>query len=454
MKTIFLGNDITRRWYDLVPETLNAHAPAWGKLPRSTFDVENIPNIAPQARVSVDSFYSMVNTSDRNLLYFPFSENGSLTVPFIFEDFANPRLKRLREKYRLDEIIAPAHTDLARAVLLRDWLKARWDHEQPFVSPPWDAEYILDHTDKKLEGFYCVHYSVAYMQLCMSLGIPARLVNLHRGICTTPFEGRGYGLEMDETDPCDEHVLNEVWLGDQGKWVVMDVDFDIHYERDGAPLNAVEIHDLLVSNSLHRLAPVEGPLAYKLSAGPDFYQYKLPHYYKHVCLFWRNNHLSDPEGPTRILHWMDEHTPPILWWEGEDLRHRPQIIGPVGISCPYTNSTPVLTDLNVATHWASSEEAEEHWVELAWDEQKNISCVQILWAKCWGHYYTSCEYEIQAWQDSEWRTVFAYQGQNEKMFDICEFEMIVTNKIRLVQNIHGGSSEFPERLWIAEIGVN
>ena len=75
---------------------------------------------------------------------------------------------------------------------------------------------------------------------------------------------RGYGRETDIDAPCDEHVVNEVWLDDLGKWVMMDVDFDIHYAQSGQPLNALEIHRALMDDKLDQLEVCEGPLAYKL----------------------------------------------------------------------------------------------------------------------------------------------------------------------------------------------
>lgn len=542
-RSIFMGSDNIHRWYDLVPETLKAHAPDWGRLPRSDFDLEEHRNLAPQAEVQVDSFYGTVNVDDRALMYPTLNQveiahrpvsaaeiqlrlatntpafeafcwrvdslawvcgaetalcwslheglnsfearvrnragklgrtsrlqvsvrDGEITdtvlengradverIAFQWEDFCHPTLQALREKYDLDGVVAGAESDLQRTVLLRDWLKARWDHDQPLVSPPWDAAYILDHTDKKIESFYCVHYSLAYMQLCLALGIPARLVNLHRGICALPLAQRGYGQEMDAANPCDEHVLNEVWLDDLGKWAVMDVDFDIHYTRAGVPLSGLEIHDLLAAGRLAELEPCEGPYAYKLRSSDDFYHYKLPVYYTHFCLFWRNNHLSDPEGPTRIMHWVDDFAPAMLWWQGEDLRHRPQIIGPIAVSWPYDLRTPVLTDMNMASHWASSEEPTPHWVELTWDEPQAVECVHLLWAKCWGHYFSACKVRVLAWQGEAWVPVAELQNDQERAFDVIAFDPIQTRRLKIIQPLHAGSAAFPDRFWLAEIGI-
>jgi hypothetical protein len=376
-------------------------------------------------------------------------------MPFLWEDYRHPRLTTLRERYRLDEVIAGATSDLERVVRLRDWVKSRWDHQQPITLPPWDALYILERVDKKIEAFYCVHYSVTFMQCCLSLGIPARLVNLHRGLPPAGIDDITRGSELYATSdpPCDEHVVNEVWLDDQGRWAMMDVDFDIHYEREGVPLSALEIHRTLLAGELAAVQVREGPYAYKLKADDRFYQFHLPTYYAHFCVFWRNNHLSDPEGPTQIWHWVDEKTPPMLWWEGSDLRHRPHIIGPTLGSWPYSQRTPRLTDGNIATCWASAETPAPHWVELQWPRPVTFSQVFVDWAECWRRYWTSTAYHLQVWQDGTWREVASATGNPETACNHHTFPPVTTDRLRLWQPIGGGPAERPNILWLAELEV-
>ena len=47
-----------------------------------------------------------------------------------------------------------------------------------------------------------MHYSVALIHSCLSLGIQARLINLHRGIS----ESYTFGAEAQADPPVDEHV--------------------------------------------------------------------------------------------------------------------------------------------------------------------------------------------------------------------------------------------------------
>ena len=50
----------------------------------------------------------------------PYVES-EFTKRFKFDSFDNPKLKELRERHRLDEVIAPGRDEFERQVLLMDW---------------------------------------------------------------------------------------------------------------------------------------------------------------------------------------------------------------------------------------------------------------------------------------------------------------------------------------------
>src|SRR5688572_21454254 len=54
------------------------------------------------------------------------------TKRFTFDSFENPKLKELREKYRLDEVVAPGKDEFDRQVLLLDWTHRQFKR---FVRP-------------------------------------------------------------------------------------------------------------------------------------------------------------------------------------------------------------------------------------------------------------------------------------------------------------------------------
>ncbi|MDB5298438.1 MAG: hypothetical protein JWO87_101, partial [Phycisphaerales bacterium] len=48
------------------------------------------------------------------------------TKRFKFDSYDNPKLKQLRDRYHLDEVVAPCKTEFDRQVLLLDWVNHRF----------------------------------------------------------------------------------------------------------------------------------------------------------------------------------------------------------------------------------------------------------------------------------------------------------------------------------------
>jgi hypothetical protein len=143
----------------------------------------------------------------------------------------SPRLQKLRERCKLDDVIAPGKTEMEQLTLLRHWARHQWhtawEGGADAWMPPWDAHIILDGKDQPTCLTMCTHYAAFYVQCCEALGWNARHVVL------------------------DHHCVSEVWVDQHRKWVMMDVgnskerpDCNLHFERNGVPLSALELHRL------------------------------------------------------------------------------------------------------------------------------------------------------------------------------------------------------------------
>lgn len=140
---------------------------------------------------------------------------------FDYQPFNSEKLMTLREKYRLKEMTDGFRTELEKILFLRNWVKNRWEHGVPKnISYNFDALDILSRAEKG-EKFFCSEYSTTFVQCILSIGLQARYVGLFKG-----------------------HVVAEVWSNELAKWVVMDVDNNLHYVRNKIPLNTLELHDL------------------------------------------------------------------------------------------------------------------------------------------------------------------------------------------------------------------
>lgn len=400
----------------------------------------------PGVSVRVDGFLGTINSDDPGAAYAPPERLEAAGYAFGREQPEHPVLERLRDRYRLDEV-AGGGGDLERAIRLRDWVKSRWPHVLPLSNPPYDGLVILDRAARG-ETFICMHYSVTFVHCCLALGIEARVVNLHRGVA----ESYAIGHEAAAEPPVDEHVTVEVWCRESGRWAMLDPDFDCHYERHGAVLSAWEIHRAFVDGELDAIEARRGPgsAAYD-ELGQVFFARTLPSYYAHVSLLMRNDFLSDPDGPVPALHPTDASTPPILWYRGEDMRLRRDLLGPLVVATPYTDRTPLLSDGNLESGWASSDEPREHWVEATLAEPAEVAVVALHWPEWRSRSRTSRAYRLEGLVDGIWELLAETRDNPERPWTAHELEPRRLAALRIRQPRGGGFEEHENRLWLTQV---
>jgi hypothetical protein len=147
---------------------------------------------------------------------------------FRYQPYDEPRLRELRRKYRLDDVVAGAAGEFEAQVLLRSWSRSRFRREdyQP-IPTDFDALEVLDRDLHNLAGEPyqpgrhidpCHFFPLLYAQVLLSMGHQPRLVSI------------GHGMV-------------EVWSNQFRKWVLMDAELNWHYEKDGVPLNMAEIFE-------------------------------------------------------------------------------------------------------------------------------------------------------------------------------------------------------------------
>lgn len=410
--------------------------------------------------VRVDSFLGTINTDRVGDVYFPVVDAGSGVlatgaIPFAVETVDHPVWRELRDRFDLDAV-AGEGPDLVRAARVRDWIKSLFPHYIPFRMPEWNALTILDRGSRGVEQFICIHYSVSLVQCCLALGMQARMINLHRGIS----DSYRVGDEAVVDPPVDEHVVAEVWCAEQGSWVMLDTDFDCHYERDGLGLSAWEIHEAFVKGELAALTCRRGPhsaafgaTSEEISDAEGFFASVLPSYYAHVSVLMRNDFLSDPDGPVPVAHLTDAATEPIIWHRGSDMRLQPHLMGPVVVANPYSDRVTVLTDGNIRTGWASNDEPVQHQVEITLAGERTVGRVGLVWPEYAGYYRTSRRIRIDARVDGQWREVVTAEIDPEGLVTLHEFTPITATGLRVVQPAGGGYPAHPNRLWLNQIDV-
>jgi hypothetical protein len=229
------------------------------------------------------------------------------SYPFAHQRFEEPRLAKFREKWNLETIVSPVRSDFENLIALRNWTRHQWEdgwNRGPMeFCPPWDGFLILELASRQLSLGMCTHYSTALVHACAALGYTARTQIMH------------------------SHCVVEIWSNALRKWVFFDHSGDtndarkmtFHFERNGVPQSALEIHRALLDGTWTELqfSPPAAAEAFKLQDRVKLYD--------RFCIHFRNDELSsmepgEPEHGARCYHydeylwWTDRRTPPPPWF--------------------------------------------------------------------------------------------------------------------------------------------
>ena len=145
-----------------------------------------------------------------------------------YRDPHHPRIVQLREEYGLEEVVAGCATEFEEILALKRWVRSRWDHGYSRNVPDIADGLGLLQAAARGEQFSCGKYATVLIDAAAALGLPARQVSLSIRECQAPR---------------DFHILNlghsvvEVWSNAFRKWILMDADVNVHYGRNGVPLN-------------------------------------------------------------------------------------------------------------------------------------------------------------------------------------------------------------------------
>ncbi|MFQ6097667.1 MAG: transglutaminase domain-containing protein, partial [Armatimonadota bacterium] len=157
-----------------------------------------------------------------------------------YGDPLDARMTQLRDEFGLESVVAGYGTEFEAILALKRWVRCRWNHG-------WSRSFrtVKDGLDilreaAKGEQFCCGHYTRVFVDCATALGWPARQVGIAIANCEFP---------RDHNVGNVGHSIAEIWCNEHGKWVVMDPDVNCHYERDGVPLNAMEVRDAWLSGA-------------------------------------------------------------------------------------------------------------------------------------------------------------------------------------------------------------
>jgi hypothetical protein len=214
------------------------------------------------------------------------------------DDFHDPRLRLLRARENLDQVVAARTTQFDKIVALRGWVRRQWEGSDSFYYPPWDALEILDLARRHGNRGFCAQYAVVFLQACQSLGIHARYVDL------------------------SGHFVVAAWSDDFNRWVIMDPSNDLHYERDGRPMRGRDLYAAYWKNDSGGIVEVDSEGRRRPVTMDDLARYRL------YSIGLLANQLSEPiEVKSRgvwtpLVHARDYRTYPRVGGDQVEIRTR------------------------------------------------------------------------------------------------------------------------------------
>ena len=147
---------------------------------------------------------------------------------FRYDSADNPKLAELRKRHSLDAVVAPGKDEFQKQLLLMDWTHRQF---RKFGKPTSDARGAAEILAGIEAGhtYFCAQYAQVLVSASASLGWVNRPLALrrHQGVA--------------KVGGSTEHSVTEIWSNQHRKWVMLDPTSNLHVERDGLPLNAVEI---------------------------------------------------------------------------------------------------------------------------------------------------------------------------------------------------------------------
>ena len=104
--------------------------------------------------------------------------------------------------------------------------------------------------------------------------------------------------------------------------------------------------------------------------------------------------------------------------------------------------------------WASADNDQPHWIELAFEKPTAMKRVLIFWSMDQNIPRTSRKIELQSWDGAAWQKICDKLSDKAEPSTLIELPAVVTTqKLRLLQPAAGGSEERPNLMWVREIEI-
>lgn len=147
------------------------------------------------------------------------------------DPFTSKGMHRLREMVQPKKIISRSKSDFEAAMSLALFTSRAWNHDGFNSNPKKQDAVTILKLAKKGATFACVQFASVFVQLCHSVGIPARVLQVQTR--RPSFGSSGHG-----------HVTAEYFDNQHGKWVWIDPQIHAFTSHRQVPLSFSEFAEL------------------------------------------------------------------------------------------------------------------------------------------------------------------------------------------------------------------
>lgn len=230
---------------------------------------------------------------------------------FIYENFSNSNLIKLRDQYKLRDVIKSGKTEFEKMLTLMNWVHKNINKGTPKkFTDKFNAFNVLDGS-KRGKKYYCTHFSITFLQCAQALGWFCRRVAIDRD--------HEFGEEYSH------HGIVEIWSNQFNKWIAFDPMNNLYFEKKTAPLSAYEIRSEFLKDGAINVFRVVG--FRKISCKPGKKGVDQPSNYFWFLIAQRNNFFQKP-GVFRHKSYflLDKYNKNKVWYiyggkKGRSIKH-------------------------------------------------------------------------------------------------------------------------------------
>lgn len=227
-------------------------------------------------------------------------------LPFRTFSYEDSLVSVLRERYNLGSLVAGAVDEWQAQLMLKHWVNSRITNGTPTVEVRHALE-ILEHAASG-KKFWCTYYAITYVECALALGWQARKLGLDR------YHGaEGLGSK--------HHGAAEVWSNQYRKWVYIDPQSDLHFEKEGIPLSAWEIRAEWLKNKGAEVDHVVGVTPDTVLKNPAVVWWDLPDEDETALFFWLyyadNATEWNEQGASKFIFPQDSANAGLTWYQND-----------------------------------------------------------------------------------------------------------------------------------------